>query len=131
LAIRIGDAPGIAKNSPLGTRVVRELVSDCIPGEHELFFDNFFTSIPLMNELRLKGVRATGTIHDNRVRNVSQLPTVATMKKKPRGTRAAVHNRKNELTLVQWNDNNVVTLATNYDTIYPNKTCHQYCRPAK
>ena len=37
-------------------------------GKHSyhLFFDNYFTSLPLLTELRAKGIRGTGTMRENR-----------------------------------------------------------------
>ena len=55
---------------PLGSRVVNGMV-DIIREHsrvehHQLFFDNFFTSYDLLSSLSEGGVRATGTIRENR-----------------------------------------------------------------
>ena len=34
---------------------------------HDVYFDNFFTSVPLLEELKNKGIPATGTIRINRL----------------------------------------------------------------
>ena len=53
---------------PLGTGVVNSL---CIviskPENHEIYFDNLFTSIPLIQSLREKAIKAAGTLRSNRV----------------------------------------------------------------
>jgi hypothetical protein len=44
-----------------------DLIQDCYPREHRLYFDNFFTSGHLLLELKKKVIRATGTVHDERL----------------------------------------------------------------
>ena len=60
-----------ANNQPLGTRVINNMVSiiSSISNVlyHQLYFDNFFSSYHLMNELAEKSMRATGTIQENRI----------------------------------------------------------------
>ncbi|GFW88909.1 piggyBac transposable element-derived protein 3 [Trichonephila clavipes] len=54
-------------NSPLGSRVVRELLFSVeSPDRHEIFFDNFFSSHKLLTELSENNFKATGKIPDNR-----------------------------------------------------------------
>jgi hypothetical protein len=123
-----------AKNAtglPLGTRVVLDLTEDCLPGEHKLFFDNFFSNINLMELLRDRGIRATATIRDNRLRSVPPLTSTAAMKKMIRGSRSSVYDKQSELAITRWNDNNVVTLISNFDGIYPLKNVNRYNRSEK
>lgn len=55
------------ENSPLGSRVVWELLSTIQnPEKHGVFFDNFFTSHKLLTDLSEKGFKATGTIREFR-----------------------------------------------------------------
>ena len=56
----------------LGPRVVLSLVDKCVqhPEAQTLTFDNCFTSISLLSDLRLKGLRARGTIRKNRIGSV-------------------------------------------------------------
>ena len=56
-------------NIGLGRNVFLNLIGKAIlPSNHNhvLFFDNYFTSISLMEELILQGYLATGTCKDNR-----------------------------------------------------------------
>lgn len=48
-----------------------------------LFFDNFFTSLPLLDILQDRGIRGTGTIRENRVKNCPLISSVQ-MKKRSR-----------------------------------------------
>ncbi|XP_057657394.1 piggyBac transposable element-derived protein 3-like [Diorhabda carinulata] len=97
-------APTKIKTSlPLGSRVVLVFAKIIdAPSDHVLFFDNYFASHDLLNALRKIGIRATGTVHDNRTKKCPLVP-VKTIKKKRR----------------PWNDNSAVTMATNYDSVEP------------
>jgi len=54
---------------------------------HQLFFDNFFTSLSLIQSLSEKGIRCVGTIRDNRTGGASKtLLSKSGMKKKERGS---------------------------------------------
>ncbi|KAH7977007.1 hypothetical protein HPB52_022817 [Rhipicephalus sanguineus] len=53
--------------TPLGIRVVSNMVSVLeAPEQHEVYFDNFFTSHGLLTKLADQGIRATGTVRDTR-----------------------------------------------------------------
>ena len=64
-----------ANDQPLGTRVINNMVSiiSSISNVfyHQLYFDNFFSSYRLMNELAEKSMRATGTIQGNRIHMIT------------------------------------------------------------
>ena len=55
---------------PLSTRMVTNMVkvvtTHSLPQRHQLFFDNFFTSYDLLIQLSALGIRAIGTIQQNR-----------------------------------------------------------------
>ncbi|XP_047989547.1 piggyBac transposable element-derived protein 3-like [Leguminivora glycinivorella] len=83
-----------------------------------LFFDNFFTSIYLIDELRLRGIRATGTVRENRV---AKCPLTANkfLQKTPRGTFKYQSTSAEHILVCKWHDNSVVTVASNAATIEP------------
>lgn len=63
-----GASAGYDRNLGLGHSVVLDLTKklpDDLP--FHIFFDNFFTRIPLLEDLASRGLRATGTIRSNRV----------------------------------------------------------------
>lgn len=82
-----------------------------------LFFDNFFSSLSLLKELKLRNIQATGTIRENRIPK-SPFSNSTFLKKKARGT-FEYGVADNEIALCKWNDNSVVTLATNACTVFP------------
>ena len=58
-------------STPLGTRVVNKLMrviqDNSEVTQHQLFFDNFFSSYKLMSILACQSVRAVGTVRENRI----------------------------------------------------------------
>ena len=56
-------------NSPeqgLGARVVKDLTSDLKGKHHHVYFDNFFTSVKLIEDLRNDGIYGCGTARADR-----------------------------------------------------------------
>lgn len=107
---------------PLGTRVVKGML-ECVtdPNSHMVFFDNFFNSHDLLVELREMGFRATGTLRKNRVSRCP-LQSDKALQKMKRGSYDAQFDSKNNITILKWNDNNCVTIGTNFDEIKPLQT---------
>nr|CAH7734201.1 unnamed protein product [Callosobruchus chinensis] len=115
----------------LGEKVVLNLLSVVQePHKHRIFFDNFFSSHKLFCLLKDKGFYATGTIRENRTRIIS-LEAVKSIKKKDRGSYDFSFDAENEILLVRWNDNSVVTLATNNCKIEPLVAAKRYDRKEK
>lgn len=53
------------------------------------------------------------------------------MKKEERGTYDSAFYKEHGITVVRWNDNSVVTMATNFDTIDPPSITKRYSRKEK
>lgn len=117
---------------PLGARVVKSLLAKMpiVPTEHVVFFDNFFTNYQLLHDLRLLGYRATGTLRENRTKKCP-LTNVKDMKKKPRAAYDYRFDTKNEIVIVRWKDNNVVTMGSNYDYLEPLGKVKRWCNIKK
>jgi hypothetical protein len=104
---------------PLGSRVVLDLL-ECIavPSDHVVLFDNYLSSHSLLKLLKEMNQQATGTIRDNRTRKCP-LTAPKLFKKKVRGYFESVYDADSVLLFVRWNDNNIVTMATNSDSVDP------------
>ena len=103
----------------MGGSVVLDLISELPPQvEYRLFFDNLFTSIPLINHLKQANIGATGTIRGNRT-GETPLLDLSCMKKKARGEYCHAKEKDSGCILVRWNDNSVVTLASNCYGVNP------------
>jgi len=112
----------------LGASVVMSLlrvVPD--PQQHAIYFDNFFTSHKLMIKLRQSGFHATGTVREPRL-IASELENSKSLQKKERGAYDCRFDKKNEVLVVKWNDNSVVTLATNFQAVEPVLTAKRFSR---
>lgn len=80
------------------------------PAPYHLVFDNFFTSVNLLEKLKSINIRATGTIRSNRVMKCAI--DFKKMKKQPRGSSCSFVSN-NAIFICCWRDNNIVCLASN------------------
>ena len=75
--------------------------------------------------LKKTGFRATGMIRENRLNNCPVTP-IKQIKKEERGTYVSAFDEENGIAVVRWNDNSVVTMSTNFDTIDPPSMIKRY-----
>uniref|UniRef100_A0A0K8UM49 PiggyBac transposable element-derived protein 3 n=3 Tax=Bactrocera latifrons TaxID=174628 RepID=A0A0K8UM49_BACLA len=97
----------IRSNEPLGLSVTKTLCYDIVPEHSTVFLDNYFNSFKLLEEFDKKNITVVGTIRSDRIENAP----LSSMKRELRGTCEALKSKN--ITLVRWNDNNNVTIATN------------------
>ena len=96
------------RETALGKKVVLTL-SESIKGRHhQLFFDNFFTSISLLDKLLAQGTYGCGTIRSNRKNFPSEVSEEA--KRFPRGESA--FRQCGNFVATAWKDNKVVNVAS-------------------
>lgn len=96
-----------------GPNVVMDLIqkTNLSPGS-EIFFDNLFTSFPLLNKMSEMGIAGTGTVRQNRLHKVPIVDKKEMSKKTvERGAQKVVYNE--DQILVCWKDNKPVYIATN------------------
>lgn len=101
---------GAAVILELHSRLPREL------GPYNLYFDNFFTGLPLLKYLREQNIGGTGTIRENRLENCN-LPNSKDMKKEPRGK--LYQKSSKEIIAAKWHDNSIVAIASNCHALEP------------
>jgi len=101
------ETPFQDKTLGLGPAVVIHL-SQTIPEGSVLFFDRYFTTVPLMDRLISKKIMATGTIISNRLKNVH----FSQDKKFERGAWEEFTRGDNKITAVKWKDSKCVTLLS-------------------
>ena len=92
---------------------------------YDVYFDNFFTSVPLLEELKNKGIPTTGTIRVNRLPGLPP-PSNEEMEKKERGFMSVCSTK--DLCSVRWVDNTAVTVVSNQLTVAPTSKCKQYSK---
>ncbi|KAJ8928102.1 hypothetical protein NQ314_019363 [Rhamnusium bicolor] len=94
----------------LGPRVVLSLSEDYWGKNRIVYFDNYFSSLDLLEKLKAKNTLACGTIKSDRVGLPKQ------MKPDKEMTRGDIDYRvsKMDVTYCKWHDNRVVHLISNY-----------------
>jgi hypothetical protein len=87
---------------------------------YKVYFDNYYTSVPLMVYMKNRKICSLGTVRRNRLNNVI-LPNEKDFLKKPRGSSdyclANINNQ--EVFATCWRDNKVVTLLSTFVEIDP------------
>jgi len=97
------------------------------PNLHAVYFDNFFTSHRLLIELNKRQFCATGTVREQRLTG-SILENSKSLGKKDRGSFDHAYDKANDIAAVKWNDNSVVTLASNFQSTHPLLTAKRFSR---
>jgi DNA excision repair protein ERCC-6 len=108
----------LQKEFGLGGAVVLEMQGR-LPldfGPYNIYFDNFFTSFRLISRLTELGIGGTGTIRENRLEKCPLEPSTS-LKKKRRGSLSLKVTQ--DLSVVKWHDNSIVTVASNCHSLSP------------
>lgn len=79
---------------------MRDLCNDLQNKNHRVYFDDYFTSLPLMEDLRKKKKIACGTVNINR----KYLPTILCDRNVSRG-QYDVHTSNSNVVAMKWKDN--------------------------
>lgn len=120
------------KNLGLGPSVVLEY-TDVLLSKYKLpysiYFDNFFTTLPLIEVLTEKGVKGTGTIRKNRLANC-QLDSDEKLKKNRGDFDWKVSSQKS-IIVVKWSDNNMVHMVSNFYGVFPLHPVTRYSQKQK
>lgn len=106
------DEPDLGATGNTVVRLARVIPTN---KNHKLYFDNYYTSLPVMVYLQKKGIHTVGTFRRNRFPNLS-LMSVKEFIKQPRGTSEKCISVVNNvpITAVQWKDNKIVNVASNF-----------------
>lgn len=126
--------PGEPDLGESGNTVVR--LARMVPRNvnHIIYFDNFYTSLPLVTYLAKEGIYSLGTVRINRLRNCKLPDKNAIMKKNvPRGfyeeNVATVDDT--EVSAVVWKDNKPVNLLSTYVGAEPATTITRFDKAKK
>ncbi|CAK1593721.1 unnamed protein product [Parnassius mnemosyne] len=98
-----------------------------------VYFDNFFSSLDLIHHLRnFYGIFSLGTMRTNRLRDAGKyLKPDKVLKTQGRGAFSQTVCNKTKLSVVKWNDNKCVVLASSYADAYPLTKVRRYCKIRK
>uniref|UniRef100_A0A3Q4MXL3 PiggyBac transposable element-derived protein domain-containing protein n=1 Tax=Neolamprologus brichardi TaxID=32507 RepID=A0A3Q4MXL3_NEOBR len=112
---RVNQPPELPDVGASGNVVLR--LAQPIPKEenYKLFFDNWFTSVPLVVTLNEQGIGCTGNVRGNRLPGVN-LKSDADLKRAGRGAfeEKIAMVRETTLHVVKWYDNRSVTLLSDH-----------------
>lgn len=92
-----------------------------------LYFDNFFTSLYLLCNLKQQGIKDTGTIHGNRTRSCLLLSS-NTIEKQARGSYRYVITCNGSIIICVRNDNNLVHIASNALGVNPTHNVRRFSK---
>ena len=113
-------------NLEQGADVVLGLIEKCsVPAGCRLYFDNLFTSLPLLDILPSKNIGGTGTLRENRTEKAPLISRKLLTKEK-RDTVDYASDGNN--LIVNWNDNRAVIVATNCHKGTPKFPASRYDR---
>lgn len=103
-----------------------------VPG-HTLYFDRYFTTERLVDELKKKGIGCSGTIMKNRIpRDVRPLlEEDKILKKRGRGSSHVVVKGNDEMAVTQWYDNKPVTFLSSVEAVEESDYCQRWCKQSK
>lgn len=87
---------------------------------HKLFFDNYYTTLPLLVYLKKRNILSLGTVSRNRLKNV-MLPDDSLLMKKPRGTTAHCVSKVRgiDIVAVTWKDTKILSLLSTFAAVDP------------
>jgi len=106
-----------------------EALTEAHSRQYHFVFDNFFTSIALLDKLSSMGHQATGTVRKGRI-DKAPLESDVALKKKERGTFDYQIDGKGNI-VCRWNDNSVVTAASSGAGIDPLCLVNRYSQKLK
>jgi DNA excision repair protein ERCC-6 len=114
----------------LSFSLVRHLaLTEAHPRQYHSVFDNFFTSIALLDKLSSMGHQATGTVRKGPIDKGPSESDVA-LKKKERGTFNYRIDGKGNI-VCRWNNNSVLTAASSGAGIHPLYLVNRYSQKLK
>ncbi|XP_025195693.1 piggyBac transposable element-derived protein 4-like [Melanaphis sacchari] len=101
---------GDSVETNLGGRVVKDLTNPLQHKNHNVYIDNFFTSVPLLAYLKSKGIFCCGTVKSTR----KYLPKLESDKNMTMGDIDWNMSDKYDISIVKWKDKRGVTLLSNF-----------------
>ncbi|KAL7634844.1 UNVERIFIED_CONTAM: hypothetical protein RMT77_015221 [Armadillidium vulgare] len=116
----------------IGDLVVR--LCDNLPKHknYKVFFDNLFTTLPLMKKLHAMGIPSLGTIRSNRMGGAEKLlNSERELKTMGKGSYDWRVDSSSAVTLIRWYDNSIVQLASTFVGKSLGKKVQRWCPKSK
>ncbi|XP_037773143.1 piggyBac transposable element-derived protein 3-like [Penaeus monodon] len=136
--------PYVGKIEPVNNPIVPDLkpsansvlhLAESIPPfkNHKLYFDNWFTSLPLIDHLASRGIWCSGTVQQNRLQSLT-FKSDKQLQAYGRGSHdewETVYEDGNKITALKWFDNKAVHLVSTFATSFPFDKCTRFDRKIK
>ena len=116
---------GVSGNSVI--RMVENLPED---RHFKVYFDNWFSSVSLVDALKDERLWVVATIQKNRL-GECQLESDNKLKQAGRGSYDYKSDKNSGITIVKWYDNKAVHLVSSYCGVQPVTTCKRWSRAEK
>ena len=105
--VYLGKETGQRRIHGLGYDVVTKMITPFMNKNHHVYFDNFFSSVRLLEHLRVQDTFACATVRVNR----KDLPPCARQKLRPGGK---IVRQKGKIVFTKWHDKrDVLVLSSN------------------
>ena len=103
-------------NFGVGGNVVKHLVSSLQRNVgHKVYFDNYFSSVQLLQYLKKEGILAVGTIRADRLKGAEKiLQNKKVLAKNGRGSSDSCVDANSNIVIVRWMHNGLVHLISNH-----------------
>lgn len=123
----VANEPNLGASSNVVIRLARTIPRHV---GHQLFFDNWFTSIPLQVYLAKGGIHSLGTVRRNRLPGCT-LPREPDMKERGRFEERVCRVDGVDVSAVAWFDNKLVTLLSTFAGSEPSGEVKRYISKEK
>lgn len=120
----------ISQGFSLCEAAILRLSESLVPG-HYLYFDRYFSTIKLLNELLFRGFNSTGTIMKNRIPKYCNLCDDKVFMKKPRGSTEVKCRADGKLAITKWLDNKPVVMISSCFSDVACDTCRRWNKRLK
>lgn len=98
----------------------------------KMHFDNYFTNINMMVQLKVWGIYSTGTVRADRLLGASNhLTPVKELERNGRGSCSYAFTPSKNTVICRWKDNGVVHCASNYVGVNPISSVKRYDKKEK
>ena len=109
--IYTGKEQGVQQKD-LGRRVVMDLMEKFLDKGYVLFMDNYYSSVPLFQELSSRGTLACGTVRSNRKGLPKDITNPGSREVKGLNRGESLYRQKGAITCVGWKDRKMVYMLS-------------------
>lgn len=115
-----------------GEKAVLTLADGLVPG-HTLYFDRYFTTEKLADELNRRGIGCTGTMMKNRIPRAARsvLKDDKLLKREGRGSSQVIVRDDENLAITKWYDNKPVIMLSSVEAKDIIDYCQRWCKRDK